>query len=56
MIGVGSIQIKMDRFQWSDLYKNARWRIIYHITIIKGEGSKNNRLYSANARSFFCRK
>ena len=53
MIGVRQHLDKMDRFQWSDLYKMQGGELFITSPGIKGEGSKNNRLYSANARSFF---
>ena len=44
---------EMDRYQWSDLYKMKDGSLMMTTAGIRGEGSKNNRLYSANANSIF---
>ena len=44
---------EMDRYQWSDLYKMEDGSLMMTTAGIRGEGSKNNRLYSANANSIF---
>ena len=44
---------EMDRYQWSDLYKMSEGELVITTPGIKGDGSKNNRLYSARANSIF---
>lgn len=53
MIGIRHHSDEMDRYQWSDLYKMNNGNLIMTTSGVKGEGSKNNRLYSANANSIF---
>lgn len=53
MVGLRIHYDEMDRFQWSDLYKMQNGNLIITTAGIQGVGSKNNRLYTANARSFF---
>ena len=53
MIGFRYHSDEMDRFQWSDLYKMYNGDLVITTPGVKGEGNKNNRLYSANARSIF---
>ena len=53
MIGIRQHSDEMDRYQWSDLYKMNNGNLIMTTAGVKGEGSKNNRLYSANANSIF---
>ena len=53
MIGFRQHSDEMDRYQWSDLYKMDNGDLIMTTAGIRGEGSKNNRLYSAHASSIF---
>jgi len=53
MIGIRQHSDEMDRYQWSDLYKMNNGNLIMTTAGVRGEGSKNNRLYSANANSIF---
>ncbi|RPH06015.1 MAG: TonB-dependent receptor [bacterium TMED46] len=53
MIGIRRHSDEMDRYQWSDLYKMNNGNLIMTTAGVRGEGSKNNRLYSAIANSIF---
>ena len=53
MIGFRQHSDEMNRYQWSDLYKMNNGELIMTTAGVRGEGSKNNRLYSANASSIF---
>lgn len=53
MVGYRRHSDEMNRFQWSDLYKMNNGDLIITTNGIKGDGSKNNRLYTANASSIF---
>tara|TARA_B110000438_G_scaffold30528_1_gene29898 strand:+ start:3083 stop:5503 length:2421 start_codon:yes stop_codon:yes gene_type:complete len=53
MAGFRQHSDEMDRYQWSDLYKMNNGDLIITTGGIKGEGSKNNRLYSADASAIF---
>ena len=53
MVGFRQHSDEMDRYQWSDLYKMDNRELVITTPGTKGEGSKNNRLYSAQANSIF---
>ena len=53
MLGFRMHYDEMDRFQWVDLYKMDNNNLFITTAGTQGEGSKNNRLYTANARSIF---
>jgi len=53
MFGFRQHSDEMDRYQWSDLYKMNNGELVITTPGTKGEGSKNNRLYTAQANSVF---
>ena len=53
MFGLRIHYDEMDRFQWSDLYKMENSNLLITNAGTQGIGSKNNRLYTANAKSLF---
>ena len=53
MFGLRIHYDEMDRFQWSDLYKMENSNLLITTAGTQGIGSKNNRLYTANAKSLF---
>ena len=53
MFGFRQHSDEMDRFQWSDLYKMNNGELVITTPGTKGEGGKNNRLYTAQANSVF---
>ena len=53
MFGLRIHYDEMDRFQWSDFYKMENSNLLITTAGTQGIGSKNNRLYTANARSVF---
>ena len=53
MLGFRMHYDEMDRFQWVDLYKMDNNNLFITTAGTQGEGSKNNRLYTASAKSIF---